>query len=145
MVRLATYKNNHLTDAEAQLTLALHVTENGKVVTRFFPLSLEIAKINSLALSWTLVHPITEESPIYTYTKGELQHAKMEVLVYIKAFDDHFSNTVQQRTSYTHSQLVYGAKFKPMFERAADGDYTLLELDKIGAHELVELKEPVLS
>ncbi|MBX2906692.1 MAG: Ion transport 2 domain protein [Taibaiella sp.] len=145
MLRLATYKNNHLTDAEAQLTLALHVTENGKVVTRFFPLPLEISKINSLALSWTLVHYITEDSPIYSYTAGELHHAKVEVIVYIKAFDDHFSNTVQQRTSYTHNQLVYGAKFLPMFERAADGDYTLLELDKIGAHELVELKEPVLT
>lgn len=143
MVRLAPYKNNQLTDAEAQLTLAIHVTENGKVVTRFYPLTLEIAKINLLALSWTLVHHITEESPIYSYTLGELEHAKVEVLVYIKAFDDHFSNTVQQRTSYTHSQLVYGAKFLPMFERAADGDYTVLELDKIGAYERVALKEPV--
>lgn len=145
MLRLATFKNNHLTEAEAQLTLALHVSENGKVVTRFFPLPLEMSKINSLALSWTLVHPITEDSPIYSYTPGELQHAKIEVLVYIKAFDDHFSNTVQQRTSYTHSQLVYGAKFLPMFERAVDGDYTILSLDKINAYERVELKEPVLS
>lgn len=145
MFRLAPYKNNQLTDAEAQLTLALHVTENGKVVTRFYPLTLEIAKINLLALSWTVVHNITEDSPLYTYTFGELQHAKIEVLVYIKAFDDHFSNIVQQRTSYTYNRMVYGAKFLPMFERASDGDYTLLELDKISAHEKVEMKDPVLS
>lgn len=145
MLRVATYKNNHLTDAEAQVTLALHVNENGKIVTRFYPLPLEISKINSLALSWTIVHPINEDSPLHSYTLGEMQHAKMEVLVYIKAFDDHFSNTVQQRTSYTHNQIVYGAKFLPMFERSVDGDYTLLELDKINAHELVELKETVFA
>lgn len=143
MIRMATYKNNHLTDAEAQFTLALHVTENGRVTTRFFPLPLEIAKINSLALSWTMVHHITEDSPLYSYGHGELQHAKMEVLVYIKAFDDHFSNTVQQRTSYTFDQLVYGARFLPMFERSTDGGYTVLELDKIGAHELTPVPEPV--
>jgi len=60
---------------------------------------------------------------MYAFSKGELEHSKMEVIVYIKAFDDHFSNTVQQRTSYTYQQLVYGAKFLPMFERSADASY----------------------
>jgi inward rectifier potassium channel len=143
MLRTATYKNNHLTEVEAQLTIAMHISENGKMVTRFYPLPLEFAKINSLALSWTIVHNITEESPMYQYSKEELAAAKMEVLVYIKAFDDHFSNTVQQRTSYTHHQLVYGAKFTPMFERSPDGNYTVLELNKINAYEAVKLPEEV--
>ncbi len=141
MLRLATYKNNHLTEAEAQMTLAIHINDDGKMVTRFYNLPLEIAKINSLALSWTLVHAITEESPLYQFSKEEIQASKMEVMVYIKAFDDHFSNTVQQRTSYTHSELVYGAKFQPMFERSADGNYTLMELNKINAYEAARLPD----
>ena len=67
----------------------------------------------------------------------------MELIVIVKAFDDHFSNTVQQRTSYTYKQLVYGAKFLPMFQRAPDGEYTLLELDKINEHEMVKMPEHV--
>jgi inward rectifier potassium channel len=141
MLRIATYKNNHLTDVEALLTLALHVKEHDKTVTRFYPLSLEFAKINSLALSWTIVHHINEESPLYNFTREEVAESKMEVIVNIKAFDDHFSNIVQQRTSYTHNQVIYGARFLPMFERATNGDYTLLELNKINAHELVKLPE----
>ncbi len=143
MLRTATYKNNHLTDAQAQLTLAMHVQDNGKTVTKFYPLPLELSSINSLALSWTLVHNINEESPLYNYTKEEMLESKMEIIVIVKGFDDHFSNTVQQRTSYTYQQLVYGAKFLPMFERAEDGGYTLLELDKINAHEMVTLEEHV--
>lgn len=69
MFRIATYKNNHLTDVEANITLALHVKENGKTVTRFYPLGLELAKINSLALSWTLVHHINEDSPLFFLQK----------------------------------------------------------------------------
>ncbi|MCF8450257.1 MAG: Ion transport 2 domain protein [Taibaiella sp.] len=141
MIRLASYKNNHLTEVEAQLTIAMHVNEQGKMATRFYPLPLEIAKINSLALSWTLVHHINEESPLYQFNKEELINNRMEVLVYIKAFDDHFSNTVQQRTSFTHRDLIYGAKFLPMFERSVDGTSTVLELDKINAYELVSIKE----
>jgi inward rectifier potassium channel len=146
MLRLATYKNNHLTEVEVQLTVALHLEENGKTVTRFFPLPLEISKINSLALSWTMVHPINEESPLFAYSMEDLRQGRVEILVYVKAFDDHFSNTVQQRTSYTWKQLVYGARFQPMFERSEDGNYTVLALDKINAHDLVELPDiPVVS
>ncbi|MCD6010902.1 MAG: Inward rectifier potassium channel Irk [Flavipsychrobacter sp.] len=143
MLRMATYKNNHLTDAEAGLTLALHVKENGKTVTKFYPLKLEIEKINSMALSWTLVHAINEDSPLYNYSKEDVAEARMELIVMVKAFDDHFSNMVQQRTSYTYQQVVYGAKFLPMFERGQSGGYTLLELNKINAHELVQLPETV--
>jgi inward rectifier potassium channel len=141
MIRIASYKNNHLTDVEAQFTLGIHEQENGKTVTRFYPLKLEFAKINSLALSWTIVHHITEESPLHNITKEEVAESKMEVIVNIKAFDDHFSNVVQQRTSYLYSQVIYGAKFLPMFERSKNGDYTLLELDKINAHEMVKMPE----
>ena len=141
MLRLATYKNNHLTDVEAAATLALHIKENGKTVTKFYPLHLELSKIQSLALSWTIVHNITEESPLYHYTKDEVAETQMEVIVIIKAFDDHFSNVVQQRTSYSYKQVVYGAKFLPMFERAPDGNYTIMELNKINAYELVKMPE----
>ncbi len=143
MLRIATYKNNHLTDVEAQLTLALHLEENGKKVTRFYPLPLEFGKINSLALSWTIVHHVNEDSPLNGYTREDIADSKAEVIVNVKAFDDHFSNIVQQRTSYTYKQLVYGARFLPMFERARDGDYTVLELDKINAHESVNFPEQV--
>lgn len=145
MVRVCTYKNNHLTDAEAQMTLALHVNEDGKMITRFYQLPLEISKITSMALSWTLVHNITDDSPLATLTEQQMIDARMEVVVNIKAFDDHFSNTVQQRTSYTHNDLVYGARFLPMFERGKDGAYTVLELDKINLYTDAELPEPVVA
>lgn len=141
MLRVATYKNNHLTDVEALMTLALHVKENEKTVTRFYQLGMELARINSLALSWTIVHNIDEESPLYNITKEEAADSRMEVIVNIKAFDDHFSNIVQQRTSYTYKQVVFGARFLPMFERAHDGSQTILELNKINAYEPVSFDE----
>ncbi|NIJ51814.1 ion channel [Dyadobacter arcticus] len=141
MFRLATYKNNHLTDADAQVTMAVHVQENGKTVTKFYPLTLEISHINSLALSWTIVHPLDEKSPLADYTKQDFIDCKIEMLITIKAFDDHFSNTVQQRTSYTQDEMVYGARFLPMYARSEDGNYTNLMLEKINHYEKVDLGE----
>ncbi|MGC4059098.1 MAG: ion channel [Chitinophagaceae bacterium] len=137
MLRVASQRNNHLTDAEAQVTTAFHVIENGQRVTKFYQLSLEIAQINSLALSWTLVHVLDEESPFYNMGEHELRDSRLELMVTVKAFDDHYSNTVQQRTSYTAEELVYGARFNPAFRRSEDGGATLLELDKINDYERV--------
>lgn len=141
MFRLATFKNNHLTDAEAQVTLALHIEEEGKRVTRFYPVKLEISKVTSLALSWTVVHPIGEESPVYGFSEQDFRESRLELVINIKGFDDHFSNTVQQRTSYTSQELIFGARFLPMYERPEDGSHTILELDKINAHEAASLPD----
>ncbi|RYD55180.1 MAG: Inward rectifier potassium channel Irk [Sphingobacteriales bacterium] len=141
MARVATYKNTHLTDVDAQVTLAMHIHENGKRITRFFPLELEIKKINSLALNWTIVHLINEDSPLYQMTLRDIQEADIELIYHLKGFDDHFSNVVQQRTSYTFNELVYGARFLPMYHRSEDGSTTVLSLDKINAHEPAPLPE----
>ncbi len=142
MARIATYKNNHLTDVEALVTIAMHVyDDNGNKLRRFYSLDLEIKKVNSLALSWTLVHPIDENSPLYGMTEGDIQNADVEILYFIKGFDDHFSNIVQQRFSYVYSELVFGARFLPMFHRSDNNMSTVLELDKINLYEYAELPE----
>ncbi|MCD6062869.1 MAG: irk [Flavipsychrobacter sp.] len=139
MVRIATYKDNHLADAEAQVTLSMHLNVNGKKVRQFFELPLEIKKINSLALSWTMVHVIDQESPLYGMSYNDMRAADLEFLYHIKGFDDHFSNIVQQRTSYVFSEIIYSAKFTPAFHRSEDNSTTILELDKLSEYQAVEL------
>jgi inward rectifier potassium channel len=70
------------------------------MVNKFYSLDLELEKINALSLSWTLVHPITEESPLFKFTKDDFANTQGEIL-FCKTFDDMFSNTVAIRTSYT--------------------------------------------
>lgn len=74
--------------------------------------------------------------------KEELQQADFEIMYHIRGFDDHFSNIVQQRSSYTEDELVYGAKFMPAFYSSEDGSTTVLELDKLNQHEPAEVPEP---
>ena len=134
MMRVAPFKNTTLTDAEAKVSLGISLEENGKMVNKFFPLELEFDKVNALTLSWTIVHPITENSPLYTFTAEDYASATGEVLVYLKAFDDMYSNTVVTRTSYTFRELVIGAKFIPMYHRNSNGTSTILDFEKIGVY-----------
>ena len=134
MMRVAPFKNNNLLDAEAKVTAGIIVEENGLPKNKFFFLDLEYDKVNSLTLSWTIVHPITEKSPFYKFTEDDFANTSGEILIFVKAFDDMFSNTVVARTSYTLQELVIGAKFVPMYHRNAEKDKTILELDKLNTY-----------
>lgn len=139
MIRTTPFKNTNFTDAEAKITLGMSVEENGKMTNKFYSLDLELKKINALTLSWTLVHPITEDSPLYKFTKDDFANINGEILVFIKTFDDMFSNTVAIRTSYTFDEVVYGAKFEPMYTRSTDNSKTVLNLDKLNVFNKVDL------
>jgi inward rectifier potassium channel len=102
-------------------------------------MKLEISKINTLTLSWTIVHVINEESPFYNLTKEDLINAKAEILVFVKAFDESFSNTVVSRSSYVASEMVFGAKFRVMYHRSEDDTKTILNIDQLNDFDEVEL------
>ena len=140
MFRMTPYKNTNLTDAEAKITLGMKVEENGKPVNKFFSLELELEKVNSLTMSWTLVHPISESSPLYHFSQADFQNLEGEILVFMRMFDDMYSTTVAKRTSYIFSEIVYGAKFTPMFSRNEDESKSLLHIDKLNDYEMVNLE-----
>ena len=133
MLRVTPYKNTTLTDAEAKITLGMTVEENGKMVNKFFPLELEFKVANALTLNWTIVHPITEDSPFFNFTVEDYANINGEIIVFIKAFDDMFSNTVVDRSSYTFKEIVVGAKFLPMYHRSSAGSKTILEVEKLNS------------
>lgn len=57
----------------------------------------------------------------------------------MRAFDEVFSNTVVQRSSYTTGEIVYGAKFVPMYYPDKENLSTVLDLDKINEYKREEL------
>lgn len=139
MIRLSPFKNTILSDAEAKLTVGLVVEENGKTINKFYPLKLEMDKVNTLNLSWTLVHTITEDSPLYSLTEEDFKTGSGEIMVFTKAFDDMFSNTVMARTSYTFNEIIYGARFTPMFYSDKNRNSTVLDLSALNSYEKMDM------
>lgn len=139
MIRLSPFKNTLLSDAEAKITVGMVIEENGKTFNKFYPLTLEMDKVNSMNLSWTLVHAINEESPLFNVSEDDFKNGSGEVMVFIKAFDDMFSNTVVARTSFTFQEIIYGARFKPMFFSDKKRNKTVLDLSALNAVEKINL------
>ena len=139
MVRMAPYKNTNLIDANSRMTLGMSIEENGAMVNKFYTLKLEMYEINSLSLSWTLVHPIDEDSPFYGFNDADFATIEGEVILYLKAFDDLFSSSVAVSTSYTFEEIFYGGKFEMMYTESEDNTRTILHLDKINSFKKVAL------
>jgi len=136
MVRLANKRKNDLIEVEAQMIYTWVVKDSGKEVRKFETLNLEIKRISVLSATWTLVHPIDDNSPMRDLKYHDLEASNVEILVNIKAFDDSFSQTVYTRTSYKYNEIVDEAKFIPAISPHPDGS-VLVELDKISAYEKV--------
>lgn len=140
MIRMAPFKNTNLFDVESRVTLGLSIEENGKQVNKFYQLDLELERINALTLSWTLVHPITKESPLYGFSQDDFNTIDGEIIVFVKSYDDMYSSSVIIRTSYTFKEVVYGAKFNLMYNRDTADTKTILHLNKLSSFEKVTLR-----
>lgn len=138
MFRFAAYKDMHtLTDLQVKVNIGLKVLENEEPVYKYFSLDLERNRVESLPMSWTVVHPINETSPFYGFTEEDMKNADVELYVMLRGFDDVFSNYVLQRTSYTYQEILFNRKFVPMYRESDDGQATILELHKINMHKPV--------
>lgn len=138
MFRFAAYKDKHsLTDLEIRVNVGLRVLENDNPVYKYFSLDLERTKVESMPMSWTVVHPITETSPFNGFSEEDMKNGDVELYVTLRGFDDVFSNYVQQRTSYTFREIFFDRKFIPMYRESEDGLTTILELHKLHIHQPV--------
>ena len=95
------------------------------LLRKYTPLTLERTSVQFLQLTWTVVHPIDEASPLWGQTAEQLAQQQAEFLILIKAFDDTFFHTVHVRRSYRHEEVVWGARFVPAFEADARGEMVL--------------------
>src|SRR5260221_3468091 len=130
MFRFVCYKEQHaLTDVTVQVNLAMLIQEDGQANYKYYDLPLERSKIESLPMNWTVVHPIDEQSPLLGFSADDLKTADAELYVLVKGFNDVYSNTVLQRTSYTYDEIKINHRFTPMYKETETG--TILELHKL--------------
>ena len=134
MFRIANATQNELIENEVQVFLAMNDLKTNQRV--FLPLELETKKISFMPLTWTIVHPIDEQSPIYNYSKEDLAQADAEFIILMKAINDTFSQTVYSRTSYKDHEIIMNAKFKPL-ERSQRGNKVTIDLRKMDEIEIL--------
>lgn len=138
MFRIANHRRNTLVELSVEVIFSYNTVVDGKPIRQFFPLELERSRASLLTLSWTVVHPLNDDSPLRDVTAEDLKNTNASFAVLLSAYDDTFAQTVRSRTSYEHHEVLWGRKFLPAFHNEADGQVNL-DLNKISAHQEVEL------
>lgn len=133
MFRLVNQRNSNLSNVEATVLLSLfdenRSFENPK--RKFYRLDLEYSKIRFFPSTWTIVHPIEKDSPLLHMNAVDFKKQKVEISIFIEAFDENLSQIVHTRHSYMSDEIIGNAKFKESYTIDSDG-YTHVDINKIG-------------
>ena len=139
MFRLGNERRSELVSLTATVTYARFQDCDGVRTRLFDQLPLERSSVLFFPLTWTIVHPIDEHSPLHGVTQQDLLSSQAEFLILLTATEETFSQTVHTRTSYLADEIRWGAKFGNIFAPPTPEGLVRVDLRKIDAVEPSEL------
>lgn len=126
MFRMANVRANQIVEAQVHVLLARsEVTAEGEDVWRFYDLQLRRYRNATFRHSWTVVHPIGPESPLYGSSPEALASAFAEMVVSMTGIDGAFMQTVYARHTYDSSDIIWGARLSDIMIRSPQGDFAI--------------------
>jgi inward rectifier potassium channel len=126
MLRLANERTSQLVEASVHAVLVRNeTTTEGESIRRFYDLELTRRQSAMFALSWTVVHPITEKSPLAHATAASMAADESEILISVIGLDAVLNQTIHARHDYAAEDIVWNARFADILGRTSDGRRTL--------------------
>ncbi|MFO0558286.1 MAG: ion channel [Polyangiales bacterium] len=110
--RMVNERTTQIVEAQVRVVLLTdEVTREGDTIRRLRDLQLTRSTTPAFSLSWMVLHPITEDSPLYNLDAAKLAEKNASILVSFMGLDDSFNATVHVRKFYTYEELKFGRRF----------------------------------
>ena len=140
MFRVANERLSHVVEAQIRVTMLRdELTKEGEQVRKIHDLSLVRSQSPAFALTWTVLHPITSNSPLHGATSQSLRDQQVEIVVALTGIDETLSQGVHARNSYMAEEILFNARFADVFSIPPTG---LRTLDLSRFHETVPVTQP---
>ena len=130
--RIVNRRMGNLMELDARVLLMTVEEVEGRLQRKFLELKLERDHVLFFPLTWTIVHPIEPDSPLFGVTPEDLEKRQAEALIMIKGIDDTFNQAVHVRYSYRYDEIEWGAKFEPAFNIDGEGNMWI-EVNRVSA------------
>lgn len=131
MFRAANQRRNFVVEAQINVTMVRNeINREGEFMRRFYDLKLLRSQTPIFALSWTVMHPIDETSPLYGATPETLAQAETDIVITLTGLDETVSQNIHARHSFSDREILWNMRFVDIFTpaRTPDGqrliDYT---------------------
>ncbi|NES25256.1 MAG: ATP-sensitive inward rectifier potassium channel 10 [Symploca sp. SIO3E6] len=126
MFRAANKRRNRILEAQVRVSLLRdEVTQEGEFMRRFYDLQLVRSQTPSFSLTWTIMHHIDENSPLYGATLESLIAVNSELVVTLTGLDETVSQTIHARHSYIESEILWNQRFVHIFSRNRHGGWLI--------------------
>jgi len=129
--RIVNTWDSELIELQCELTLSRFEGENEERARQFYPLTLERSRVALFPLSWTIVHPIDDTSPLRSETPESLLASQAEVFVLLTGIEETFSQAVHARSSYTAEEILWGMRFANVFEPPSAGGVNRINVARL--------------
>ena len=129
-LRIGNERRSQILEADVSVILLRYErTAEGVTFRRFYDLALARSHTPVFALTFTVMHPITQDSPLHGATAESLAAEEAELLITVTGLEETTSQTVHARYAYTPPEVLWDRRFTDIFATDADGarilDYRL--------------------
>lgn len=122
MFRVANQRGNQIMEAEIRVSMARqYITREGLVMRRFDELNLIRRSTPLFALSWTVMHPIDQNSPLAGADRAWLLEQQIEIVVLLSGTDESYGEKVYARHSYVAGDIHWNRRFVDILSFGRDG------------------------
>ncbi|MDF0553693.1 ion channel [Kamptonema sp. UHCC 0994] len=122
MYRTANQRYNQILEAQQRLTLVRdEVNAEGQFMRRFYELNLVRSRSPIFALTWTIMHEIDENSPLYGLTAEDFFREEIEIVATMTGLDETVSQTIHARHSYVAGEILWNVRFVDILSKSSDG------------------------
>lgn len=133
--RIANMRSSELIEVQATVMFTRFEEHGGRPVRRFYLLPLERGSVTFFPLSWTIVHPIDETSPLNGLTRDDMRRSNAEFLVLLSGVEETFAQRVHARSSYRWDEVVWGAKFGDILHHPQGNEAVTLDVSRLDSIE----------
>lgn len=122
MFRAANNRRNQILEAQLQVYLMRdEISREGEAMRRFYNLALLRSQTPSFTLSWTAMHPIDENSPLYGATSEALEQVRATIVVSLSGLDNTVSQILHARHTYAAQDILWNHRLVDIFHDTTDG------------------------
>ncbi len=122
MVRLANERSTGLVEATLRLVMLRdETTLEGESIRRFHTLHLTRGASAVFALSWTVVHPIDESSPLFGETPESMKKTDLQLAAALVGIEEATGQTVHVRHAWTRDLILFDHRFLDILTKKPEG------------------------
>jgi inward rectifier potassium channel len=125
-IRIGNERSTQILAAEVQVTvLRYEQTAEGQVFRRFYDMTLSRGRTPIFALTFTVMHTIDEDSPLFGQTTESMTADDTECLITVTGMEETTSQTVHARYSYGADEILFDRRYRDIFGLDEDGRRTI--------------------